>query len=81
MPKEFGQELEQRFIDTLKVQKYMKGRAATEPQLMYYARAIYNHVDNFLGSGRWPKEVNIFRSSQANMWKPTKWQRQLLLEE
>lgn len=81
MPKEFGQELEQRLIDTLKVQKYMKGRSATEPQLTYYAKAMYNHVDNFLGSGRYPAEHNIFRSSQANLWKPTIWQRQLLVEK
>jgi flagellar capping protein FliD len=42
---------------------------------------MYNHVDNFLGSGRWPAEHNIFRSSQANLWKPTVWQRQLLVEK
>jgi hypothetical protein len=41
---------------------------------------MYNHVDNFLASGHWPKESNIFRSTQANMWQPTKWQRQLLNE-
>lgn len=81
MPKEFGQELEQRFIDTLKVQKYMKGKEPTEPQLEYYAKAMYNHVDNFLGSGRFPAEHNIFRSSNPNMFKTSKWQRQLLVEK
>jgi len=80
MPKELGQELERRFAETLKVQKYMNGRAPSEPQLMYYAKAMYNHVDNLLSSGRWPAESNIFRSSQPNMWQPSKWQRQLLIE-
>ncbi len=81
MPKEFGEELEQRLIDTMKVQNYMNGRTPTEPQLEYYAKAMYNHMDNFLGSGRWPQEYNIFRSSNANMFKTTQWQRQLLVEK
>src|SRR6185312_4531502 len=46
MPEEFGKELEERLINSMKVQKYMNGRRATEPQLMYFARAMYNHVDN-----------------------------------
>lgn len=81
MPREFGKELEQRLIDTMKVQKYMSGRKPTEPQLMYYAKAMYNHVDNFLGSGRWPKESNIFRSTQDKLWQSTQWQMQLLREK
>lgn len=81
MPKEFGQELEQRLVDTMKVQQFMKGRRPIEPQLTYYAKAMYNHVDNFLGSGRWPKESNLFRSSNADMWKSTQWQRELLIEK
>jgi hypothetical protein len=81
MPKEFGQELEQRFLDTVKAQKYMNGRKPVEPQLLYYAKAMYNHVDNFLGSGRWPAESNLFRSSNEKMWQTTQWQRQLLVEK
>lgn len=81
MPKEFGQELESRFLDTVKAQKFMSGRTPTEPQLSYYAKSMYNHVDNFLGSGRWPKETNIFRTSNESMWKTTPWQRQLLVEK
>lgn len=81
MPKEFGQQLEQRFLDTVKVQKYMKGRSPSQPQLLYYAKAMYNHVDNFLGSGHWPKESNIFRSSNENIWNTTEWQHQLLIEK
>jgi hypothetical protein len=57
------------------------GGEPTEPQLMYFARAMYNHVDNFLGSGRWPKESNIFRSTQDKMWQSTRWQMQLLREK
>src|SRR5208337_1893703 len=33
MPKEFGQALEEKLIDTMKVQKFMNGRKPTEPQL------------------------------------------------
>jgi hypothetical protein len=80
MPREFGEELESRLTDTMKAQAYMKGRAATEPQLTYYAKSMYNHVDNFLGSGRWPKEHNIFRSSNDNIFETTPWQRELLIE-
>jgi len=81
MPREFGKELEQRLIDTMKVQKFMSGRKPSEPQLMYYAKAMYNHMDNFLGSGRWPKESNIFRSTQDDMWNSTEWQQELLQEK
>jgi hypothetical protein len=81
MPREFGKELEQRLTDTMKVQKFMSGRKPSEPQLMYYAKAMYNHVDNFLGSGRWPQESNIFRSTQDDMWNSTEWQQELLQEK
>ena len=81
MPREFGKELEQRLIDTMKVQKFMSGRKPSEPQLMYYAKAMYNHMDNFLGSGRWPQEPNIFRSTQDDMWNSTEWQQELLQEK
>jgi hypothetical protein len=81
MPREFGKELEQRLIDTMKVQKFMSGRKPSEPQLMYYAKAMYNHMDNFLGSGRWPQESNIFRSTQDDMWNSTEWQQELLQEK
>ena len=80
MPKEFGQALEERLIDTMKVQKYMSGRKLTEPQLDYYAQSMYNHVDNFLDSGRWPAETNIFRSSNEDMFNSTRWQMKLLRE-
>lgn len=81
MPREFGKELENRLSETMKVQKYMNGRKPTEPQLEYYAGAMYNHVDNFLGSGRWPKEYNIFRSSNEDMFNSTRWQLKLLREK
>jgi hypothetical protein len=81
MPREFGKELEQRLVDTMKVQKFMSGRKPSEPQLMYYAKAMYNHMDNFLGSGRWPQESNIFRSTQNDMWNSTEWQQELLQEK
>jgi hypothetical protein len=81
MPREFGEELEQRLIGTMKVQKYMSGRTPTEPQLGWFSGAVYNHVDNFLGSGRWPKESNIFRSSNDTVFNSTKWQRKLLVEK
>ena len=81
MPKEIGQELENRLIDTMKVQKYMSGKKPTTPQLMYFSKAMYNHVDNFLGSGSWPGEYNIFRSTQEDLWHSTAWQQELLVEK
>jgi hypothetical protein len=81
MPEEFAEALKEHLIDTAKVQKFMSGRRLTEPQLMYYAKAMYNHVDNFLGSGRWPQESNIFRSTQDDMWHSTEWQQKLLQEK
>ncbi len=81
MPKEFADELQHRFVETAKVQKYLKGQNLTGPQLDYYAKAMYNHVDNFLGSGRWPEEANIFRSSNENMFNSTQYQRELLIEK
>jgi hypothetical protein len=80
MPKEFAAALDEHLIDTVKVQKGMNGRRLTEPQLAYYAKSMYNHVDNFLGSGRWPEETNIFRSTQEDMWNSTEWQRDLITE-
>lgn len=81
MPKEFADELRNRLIDTVKVQKYMSGRKPTGPQIDYYAKAMHNHVDNFLGSGRWPNEHNLFRSSNESVFKTTNWQRELLIEK
>lgn len=81
MPREFSDALISRLMDTAKSQKFMNGRNATEPQLAYYAKAMYNHVDNLLGSGRWPAEQNIFRTSNESIFKTTKWQRQLLVEK
>jgi hypothetical protein len=81
MPKEFAEALREKLIESGKVQKFLKGRSYTEPQLDYYAKAMYNHVDNFLGSGHWPAERNLFRSSNESVFKTTKWQRQLLVEK
>ena len=81
MPKEFSAALKEKLIDTMKVQKYMSGKIPTDPQLSYYAAAMYNHMDNLLGSGRWPAEHNIFRTSNESIFKTTKWQRQLLIEK
>jgi hypothetical protein len=81
MPKEFAKELENRLVSTMKVQKYMNGKEPSEPQLEYFAKAMYNHMDNFLDSGRWPKESNIFRSSNEKMFQSTRWQMQLLREK
>lgn len=81
MPSEFAAALREKLIESGKVQKFLKGRSYTEPQLDYYAKAMYNHVDNFLGSGHWPAERNLFRSSNESVFKTTKWQRQLLVEK
>jgi hypothetical protein len=81
MPGEFAEALKEHLIDTAKVQKNMDGRRLTDPQITYFAKSMYNHVDNFLGSGRWPAESNIFRSTQEEMWDSTEWQRDLLFEK
>ena len=81
MPKEFQEVLEERTIESVKGQKHFNFRNQMEPQLDYYAKAMYNHVDNFLGSGRWPEEHNLFRSSNETIFQTTKWQQQLLVEK
>lgn len=81
MPKEFAEELESRLADTVKAQKYMNGKKPSAGQMDYYAKSMYNHVDNFLGSGRWPNESNLFRSSNETIFKTTQWQRELLIEK
>jgi hypothetical protein len=42
--------------------------------------AMWNHVDNFLNSGHFPKETHIYRSTQSDMNDPTIWQKQLFNE-
>lgn len=81
MPMEMEQELEERLIGTAKFQAAFKGGASTQPILDYYSNAMYNHVDNFLGSGRWPAETNIFRTSSNNVRNTTKYQKDLLFEK
>jgi hypothetical protein len=81
MPDEFAEALQERLIDTVKVQKYMSGRKPTENQLAYYAGAMYNHMDNLLGSGRWPAEHNVFKSSNETIFETTRFQKQLLIEK
>lgn len=81
MPPAFAAELEERLTGTVKAQKYMSGRKPTQNQLAYYAGAMYNHMDNLLGSGRWPAEHNVFRSSNENIFETTIHQRELLIEK
>lgn len=81
MPKALGDMIEERLIDSAKVQKSMNTKKPTEDQIWAYALGVYNHVSEFVGStaylrgtkGKGP-ERNIFRSSEPLNGAPTKWQ-------
>ena len=80
MPKELGDEISRRIQDTPKFEKYFKGAKDVESQIRFYALQMYNHVDDFLASGRFPKEKNVFRSTQSDLLNPTVYQHELLME-
>jgi hypothetical protein len=80
MPKELGDELGRRIQDTPKFEKFFKKGQDVESQMRFYALQMYNHMDDFLSSGRWPKETNVFRSTQSDLLNPTIYQKQLLEE-
>lgn len=80
MPKELGDEISRRIQDTPKFEKYFKGAKDVESQIRFYALQMYNHVDDFLVSGRFPKEKNVFRSTQSDLLNPTVYQHELLVE-
>jgi hypothetical protein len=81
MPLEMRAELEDRLVGTQKFQDAFRGGAKTHELLDYYTRGMYNHVDDFLGSGRWPNETNIFRSSFDTVRETTRYQFGLLKEK
>jgi hypothetical protein len=81
MPKEMAKELEERLAETEKFQQAFKSGAKTQDILDYYSKGMYNHVDDFLGSGHWPAETNIFRSTFDLVRGTTKYQKELLKEK
>jgi hypothetical protein len=81
MPKEMAKELEERLIETDKFQQAFRSGAKTQDILDFYSKGMYNHVDDFLGSGHWPKETNIFRSTFDFVRGTTKYQKELLKEK
>jgi hypothetical protein len=81
MPEQMSKELEDRLVGTQKFQDSFRAGARTGELLDFYSKGMYNHVDDFLGSGHWPEETNIFRSSFDNVRQTTKYQKQLLQEK
>lgn len=91
MPKEYQEKLSEYYMHSPKMGRFFDQiRASKAPveekqrQEMYLMRkislAMWNHVDNFLASGRFPKESNIFRSTQSDLMNPTVWQKELFQE-
>lgn len=80
MPPAYAQRLSEELEDTVKFEKNFNPKIDTEIQKRYYAEAMYNHVNDFLQSGRFPKEANIFRSTLSDLRNPTVYQKELHLE-
>ena len=82
MPKEYAARLEELYADAPKMSRFFQQTPKKDQaQLMRrISLAMWNHVDNFLGSGRFPRESNIFRSTQSDLMNPTVWQKDLFEE-
>jgi hypothetical protein len=82
MPKEYATRLEELYADAPKMSRFFQQTPKKDQaQLMRrISLAMWNHVDNFLGSGRFPRESNIFRSTQSDLMNPTVWQKELFDE-
>lgn len=85
MPAEYADRLSEEYVNSPKMNRFYEERGAKgirqrEEVARKNSLAMWNHVDNFLGSGRFPKESNVFRSTQSDMENPTKWMDQLFDE-
>jgi len=83
MPTEMAAELERRFQDAPKMNRFFSETRSPREQMGMARRialTMWNHVDNLLSSGRWPKESNIFRSTATDWVEPTKWMQELFEE-
>jgi hypothetical protein len=86
LPKPLVEELRNRLMESAKIALAMpKNHMMTEGQLQFYARVLYNHVDNLVGSARFAEggakgEKNIFKSTAPEMIKKTKWMDDSLVE-
>lgn len=85
MPAEYADRLAEEYINSPKMNDFYESRGARgvnqrEAVARKNSLAMWNHVDNFLGSGRFPKEQNVFRSTQSDLDNPTKWMNQLFDE-
>ena len=80
MPKAYAERLSDELEDTVKWENNFNPKVDTEVQKRYYAEAMYNHVNDFLQSGRFPKEANIFRSTLPDLRNPTIHQKELHME-
>ena len=92
MPKEYAEMLDEKLGDTPKFQRFYEEirnnpnlTAAQKKQAQMsmnrqHALVAWNHMDNLLGSGRFPKESNYFRSTDTDMNNPTVWMNELFEE-
>jgi hypothetical protein len=90
MPREYAERLEEEYLNSPKMKGFLEQhtKGATPAQrknadqilMRRISLAMWNHTDNFLGSGRFPKELNIFRSTQSDLMNPTEWQADLFKE-
>lgn len=92
MPKEYAERLDEelgdspkftRFYDEIKNNPSMPDAQKKSAQMdlnREHALIAWNHMDNLLGSGRFPKEYNYFRSTDTDMNNPTVWMRNLFEE-
>lgn len=82
MPKEYAARLEEEYMHSPKMAHFFdQVPKQQQPQLMrHISLAMWNHIDNLLGSGRFPKERNAFRSTQSDLRNPTEWQKDLFSE-
>jgi len=76
LPKSINTEISNRLRETVKVNLALpKNQPVTNKDLQFYARIMYNHVDNLLGSEnvRLLGQRNVFKSSAKKMREQTEW--------
>lgn len=92
MPKAYADRLEEEMLDSPRLAKFyneIKNNPAISAKeklnlqsglTRKLSLSMWNHVDNFLNSGHFPKENHIYRSTSTHWNDPTKWMDQLFKE-
>ena len=87
MPTEYAERLEEEYFNSSKMRQVFdaqgaKGVNQREAAARKMSLIMFNHVDNLLDSGRFPKETNVFGSTQQDpdLNNPTKWMHELFEE-